>query len=133
MIGIAAFVFAILILFTLYQQYQFSLRQSPAPPFDLYSWASCEKFPDYYFATVTIQNVGMKKISDVKCKLMDKGGLTADEEQQTIGTISPGSEDVCFFTLRGNYTRPLTFEINYDGKSQKAVCHLIPSTSSLLE
>lgn len=80
--------------------------------------------------TIIVSNQGEGDIKNIKCRLLDKAGLTSSEDSKSIPeTLGPQSVDICTFELTGDYQdvyqKTLKFEVSYNEKSvhQVAQCY----------
>ena len=89
---------------------------------DLSIYPTCNKIGDSYSAILEIENYGDNDVKNINCRITDNGGLKPDAMQQNIAILTPESTDACIFTLKGNFSKPLKFEITYGKKSVKTLC-----------
>lgn len=85
-------------------------------------YPSCEKLPEHYSAALEIENFGENEVKNIKCKIIDDGGLSSDALQQSIGSLTPGSQDVCAFILKGSFAKPVKLEVSFGNKVKRSVC-----------
>ncbi|MBI2576266.1 hypothetical protein HYV84_03560 [Candidatus Woesearchaeota archaeon] len=92
-------------------------------------FSECLSKNNTHLLTVSITNFRETDLENITCNLLDKGGLISSEESQTISSLSSGSSDICSFSLKGKFGKPLRVEVAYDGKSRKEAVQCYPSLS----
>jgi hypothetical protein len=67
--------------------------------------SSCTQFDDTYMITIGIDSFS-KEMKNVKCRLINTGGMVADKEEIVIERVSPHSSELCDFNLKGSLLGP---------------------------
>jgi len=92
-------------------------------------YADCSSNDDVNMLTITISNYANTDLKNIKCNLVDKGGLVSSEDSQIISSLSSQSTDICSFNLEGKYEKPLRFEVIYNEQSIKQAVQCYPLIS----
>lgn len=81
--------------------------------------------PNTHTLTIRISNYDEDELKDVTCNLIDIAGLTSQETTQKISKIGEDSSDICSFELKGEYKKPIRFEVKYEDESisQAVTCY----------
>ena len=64
-------------------------------------YADCQSSDNTNILTITISNYAGDDLENIKCNLVDKGGLISLEDSQIIPSLSSQSIDICGFNLEG--------------------------------
>ena len=92
-------------------------------------YADCQSNNNTNTLTITISNYAESDLKDIKCNLVDKGGLVSSEDSQIISSLSSQSTDICSFNLEGKYEKPLRVEVTYNEQSIKQAVQCYPLVS----
>jgi hypothetical protein len=113
---VCALGFVILLGFSVYNLYKTLAPTWTGPTTDMPSiYGTCGKFKDVYVVSVTISNYN-RELKNIKCKLVSKGGMTADKEEEALSILSPNSTDFCEFYLTGEPLSPVRVRVTYSMK-----------------
>lgn len=122
----AAIVFAVTTIYSTYQSVTFFSGFTPSSSQgSLSAYTSCDQSIDsgITIAEVTLDNFSEKEVKNIKCSVVDTGGLTLNSSNQEIASLMPQSSDVCYFELTGgDFVHPIKFEITHDSGSIKTIC-----------
>ena len=123
---IAAMVFTLGGIYAIYLGYKLFAPWAWEPDqAEVMVFGECKKVREKYIVTVEVENFGQIDIQSLQCRILDKGDMRADADEQYLGALMPGSTDVCTFVLQGELIKPVKFEVVYDGKSTRDVCDVI--------
>jgi len=111
--------------YSMYQSYVFMSSSSANPVGSLSVYASCSQSIDtgITIASVDLDNYSEKEVRNIRCSVVDNGGLTLASGSPDIDSIASQSSDVCYFEFsEGDFVHPVKFGVTYESGSAATIC-----------